>query len=248
MKIYGSNGISLLSLTSKRPASHTDERDETTFVDAQITGRVHSDTVLQAARRLDWRFLLPDPRLERVAYLGAARGTLVTSLELFSQKLTMFSPSQVDAYHRAQYDVVVVSKPTGLALEQAAGLVRPGGSLYVEAHGLFWPGRWRKRQAVPSLWQKNRLVYPNDYVTALQRLGLTQVQTLWFWPNFERCTKIIPLDQTTVLQYALAPQSVHAGTNARLKSTGIQWLLGIQWLTQLVPCFGIVASKPSTGA
>ncbi|MEP0762273.1 MAG: hypothetical protein HRF48_05990, partial [Chloroflexota bacterium] len=34
----------------------------------------------QAIRRLDWRFLLPDPALGRVACLGRAEGSLAEAL------------------------------------------------------------------------------------------------------------------------------------------------------------------------
>ena len=51
--------------------------------------QTQSDALLQASRRVDWRFLLPDPNLERVAYLGPANRSLWESLRLFSAALAV---------------------------------------------------------------------------------------------------------------------------------------------------------------
>jgi hypothetical protein len=48
-----------------------------------------SDAALGVVRRIDWRFLLPDPTLSQVAHIGPAQTTLLESLRLFSESLTV---------------------------------------------------------------------------------------------------------------------------------------------------------------
>src|SRR5262245_35723918 len=105
--------------------------------------QLDADALLQASRRVDWRFLLPDPNLGRVAYLGPARGALLESLRLFSVSLALGEAAG------AQYDVVVAHNPSLDGLRHAAELVRPGGFLYLEAYSPLHrrqlrrgPGRW----------------------------------------------------------------------------------------------------------
>src|SRR5215216_5694129 len=80
---------------------------------------LHSDALLQASRRLDWRFLLPDPSLRQVAYSGPGRGALLDSLRLFSESLTLLDPAVADGA-QAQYDLMVASAPAYPALARAA--------------------------------------------------------------------------------------------------------------------------------
>lgn len=203
---------------------------------------VSSEKLLHAVRRIDWRFLLPNPALERVAYFGPARSTLLASLQLFAARLTVF-PMGADAAQQAHYDVVVACKPTPHQLQEAAALVRPGGSLYVEAHGLLWPARWLHPASVLSLLQQPRLWQPDDYVRVLQEWGIDEAQAFWFWPNVENCTKIIPLADQPVFSYAFGSPTRPQKVKARLKAACKQWLVQSGWLTLLLPSFGIVATK-----
>ena len=136
-----------------------------------------SDTALQISRRIDWRFLLPDPNLGQVAHIGPAQATLLESLRLFSESLTVIGMPRESAGTTGQYDVVVASRPSYEALREAADLVRPGGFVYVEAYGQFRPGRLSIKGP--------RLRYPADYVATLEQLGLTEVQPYWHWPDFD---------------------------------------------------------------
>src|SRR6185436_21148578 len=120
---------------------------------------IDTDALLQASRRVDWRFLLPDPRLGRVAYVGPARGALVESLRLFSASVTMAGTASA-ANATGQYELVVASGPSLEILRRASELVGPGGFLYVEAYGRF------QRRGTDR-----RLRDPSDYVRALGLLG-----------------------------------------------------------------------------
>lgn len=204
------------------------------------TARVENvEQLLQASRRLDWRFLLPDPALERVGYLGPTQGALVTSLRLFAQELTFLS-AMGSAPKPEQYDVVVLYEPTPRTLQQAATLVRPGGALYVEVHGPLWPAKWLHRSPL-TLFQQPRLWQPTDYVQALTKAGFTEANAFWFWPDFDHCTKIIPLADPVVLPYVFAQPTKPRGAKARLKAAYKQWLVQSGWSTVTQPSFGIVA-------
>lgn len=198
--------------------------------------RLHSDAMLQASRRLDWRFLLPTPDLRHVAYLGPAHGGLLESLRLFSTALHIVD-SSAGEHTTAGYDVVVASDPSFAALQRAAELIKPGGFLYVEAYG--WPGRIRRRLSAGRLHVRGpRLRSAAGYVAAARRLGLTEIEAYWHWPNFEACTEIIPLGDPTALVLALARRR---GAQFALAIGG--WLVRSGLLERMAPYFSIVARK-----
>jgi hypothetical protein len=197
---------------------------------AQIEQR-DADALLQASRRVDWRFLLPDPNLGQVAYIGSARGALVESLKLFSTALTLIDPAAGPISDR--YDVVIANMPTIESLRRAVGLVRPGGFLYVEAYGPFRRGRRAGGRG---------LRFAADYVAALDRFGLAGAVAYWHWPNFEACAEIVPLFDQDALLLAFARR--RSGAGARLKSALGRALLRSGLFTRLAPCFSIVSRKP----
>ena len=231
------------SVMVQAPAVGAEQRIEpTTAPSVQPTPATRVENVeqlLQASRRLDWRFLLPDPALERVAYLGPKAGTLVASLRLFAQELTFLSAGG-SAAQPTQYDVVVLCEPTPNALQKAATLVRPGGALYVEVHGPLWPAKWLRRSPL-TLFQQPRLWQPADYVQALTKRGFAEASAFWFWPDFDHCTKIIPLAEPVVLPYVFAQPTKPRGAKARIKVAYKQWLVQSGWSTVTQPSFGIVA-------
>jgi hypothetical protein len=191
--------------------------------------QLDADALLQASRRVDWRFLLPDPNLGQVAYLGPARGALIESLRLFSASLAVNEAAD------AQYDVVVAHNPSLDALRRAAGLVRPGGFLYVETYGPLH--RRRLRRGI-SRWPR----FAAEYVAAVERLGLAETVAHWHWPNFETCAEIVPLADPDAMLLALGRR--RSGAGARLKSALGRALLWSGLFAQLAPCFSVVAHKP----
>jgi hypothetical protein len=219
--------ISDSSLTQSMPPS------ETQTANSRSTQR-DADTLLQASRRVDWRFLLPDPNLGRVAYFGPARGALLDSLRLFSTSLEVGEPADAGS---AQYDIVVVSGPSIDELRRAARLVRPGGFLYVEAYGPLYHRRLRR-----GLGRRPR--FAADYMAAVERLGLAEAEAHWHWPNFESCAEIVPLGERDALLLALARR--HSSASTRLKSALGRALLRSGLFIWLVPCFSVVARKPES--
>lgn len=199
------------------------------------------ELLLQASRRLDWRFLLPNPALETVAYLGPNRGALLDALQLFATKLTILPPTVNRT--EMQYDVVVACEPSPQQLRATVALVRPGGALYVEAQGLLWPAKWLRRRNPLAFLRKPQLWQPADYVQALQQWGLTEASAYWFWPDVEHCTRMIPLAEPMVLAHAFAAPTARRGAKARLKAAYKRWLVQSGWLTLTQPSFGIVAHQ-----
>ena len=189
------------------------------------------DAMLQASRRVDWRFLLPNPNLGWVAYIGPAHGSLIESLRLFSLALTIVDPAGVPT--SARFDGVVVATPSRAVLRQAAGLIKPGGFLYVEARGPLK----RNKGA-----QQGSIRFAADYVALLNQLGLVGATAYWHWPNFEACAEIVPLADRAALQLAFARR--RSGTGARIKSALGHVLLQSGLFTRLAPYFSVVAQKP----
>jgi hypothetical protein len=210
-----------------------------------------SDALLQASRRLDWRFLLPDPTLARVACIGQMAGSLVPALELFSTTVQLFTPATAATRHNehGQYDVVTANDPTMQILEQAVALLRPGGCLYIEVCGPLLSFKSSPWSVIYRQWQRPGLGRPLDYVNAIQKLGLHTVEPFWFWPNFEACTKIIPLRNRGAVLYALAPRQATGGAVERWQMHGWRWLVQRLYnsglLEFIVPYFAIVAQSYS---
>jgi hypothetical protein len=77
----------------------------------------------------------------------------------------------------------------------------------------------------------------------IKRAGLVEAEAFWFWPNFETCTKIIPLDAPNVLLHSLAPHYADASLQEQVKATCGRWFLKSGLLEFVAPCFGIVAQR-----
>lgn len=201
-----------------------------------------SDTLLQASRRIDWRFLLPSPVMQNVAYVGLAQPELLKSLRLYSQSLTIIETDQAEIELRANYDVVVASAPSDKLLKKAAKLVKPGGFLYVETYGLFGFAHIRPRATWRTVLSKARLCSSTKCVAVLESLDFIQIEEHWHWPSFEACTKIIPLQPQSALTYALtqnpntfAARLITALGRRRLPQTGL--------VARLIPCYSILAQR-----
>lgn len=106
-----------------------------------------SDHELQLARRIDWRFLLPEPYLRRVAYLGPEPGTLPAALKHFSESL------RINAVEKSgSFDLVVLCLREAFSLAKADALLVPGGFLYWEMKPLEWAASWRHfKKRIPRL-------------------------------------------------------------------------------------------------
>jgi SAM-dependent methyltransferase len=175
---------------------------------------------------VDWRFLLPDPNLGQVAYIGPAHGSLPESLRRFSAALTLGDDAPAHDDHPAQFDIVVAQMPSRERLREAVALVRPNGFLYVEVRQRWaWSG-WRSPAALASV---------------LRQCGFVEVEAYWHWPNFDACAEIVPLGNPAAVRHALGRR--RSGRAARVKSALGRALSQLGLLARLVPCFSIVARK-----
>lgn len=150
-----------------------------------------TDALLQASRRLDRRFLLPEPELGRVASVGVDDPNLVDSLRLFGREATALEAVR-SRDELAPQDVVVLRNPSRAELAAAVPLLRPGGWLYVEI-------------ARPPGWPRpGRLKSAGGYARALRRLGLADVEAYVHWPDFGSCGAIVRLNDAVAVRHALA--------------------------------------------
>jgi hypothetical protein len=155
------------------------------------------------AARLDWRFLLADPALDRVACVGDPDPSLLAALQRFCRSVEVLSTNGAGHHHGADFDVVIACDPTGVQLRQAARRVKLGGTLVVEVRGPLQVSSPAGRAG----WRWPSFRTPETVVRRLARRGFEDVGAFWHWPTLERCTRIIPLDDRTALRFALSRSS-----------------------------------------
>ncbi len=204
-----------------------------TLLDAKVNpsesadGRAICDARLQASRRLDWRFLLPEVQWTSVMYCGPADGDLLAAMEEFGMAVTVLDTvSQLES-HTTRYELVVATRPSLEVLGRLVSSIASGGWLYVEA------GReWRPAGG---------LRHAPQYVNALRTWGLADVQTYWHWPNFEHCEEIVPLTDRAALAQTMARRG--SDMKARMKIGVGRGLLRLGLLPRLAPYFSVLAQK-----
>jgi aminoglycoside phosphotransferase len=182
-----------------------------------------SDARLQCVRRADFRFLLPDPRLESVAILGEPAADLLESLRTLGARVRVLEPGNRGPEPDAgRHGLVLAPGASRSLLARAHGLLRPGGHLYVEA----------RRGRAPGL------------VAAARRLGL-HVAMHWHWPDFARALEIAPLEDPGPLRHAFSRRRSRRSSRARA------WLgrgltrLGA--LPRFAPCVSLLACRDGAG-
>jgi hypothetical protein len=182
------------------------------------------ERLLRYSRRLDWRFLLPDPHLGRVALLGEADPILVEALREFSDSFFRLERGTEWIGDRENgCDVVVVRSLQREALATASRLLREGGFLYWEI-GPDRPGRFPSSAEFRSL---------------LQELGFRGVRPHWHRPSFRACLEIVPLRDEEMISYVLGRRAGSWRGAARLAVGRSLRRLGL--LRLLVPCWSVVA-------
>jgi len=192
------------------------------------------------ARRIDWRFLLPEPYLRRVAYLGPERGTLPAALKHFSESFRIISSNDA-----GNFDLVVLRLRDVSDLAKANKLLVSGGFLYWETKPLNWAAALQHRTngkhvSTPKRWQRVPNLF-HDHVQALARLGFQDIQIHWQRPNFEGCLEIIPMNETIALDYAFGrPRSDLA---SRVKFAAGKLMMQTGLLAHLTPCFSLIGRK-----
>ena len=140
-----------------------------------------------AARRVDWRFLLAHPRLERVGYVGRVDLQLVRAATLFSESLAILEHRPPPAC-----DLVVAVDPVEDDLAVAAEALRAagGGQLYVEL--------------TRRLARSHVDIAVRESLRWLRELGFAAISTHWQYPAFANRRAIVPLAERHAYAYALA--------------------------------------------
>lgn len=153
---------------------------------------VSEAAALAAVRRADWRFLLPEPALGRVAYPAPHDPALVTALDRVSRTVEL--EPRGDAVH----DVVVLTGARPSAVVGAVAQLRSGGWLYAEVAGPA-AGSWRR---------------------ALAAHGLDEIGAHWLWPTAAAPREIVELTPDA-LRHALGRRDPGARLRVRAQAAGM---------------------------
>ena len=187
---------------------------------------VDHGTRLDLSRRIDWRFLLPDPRLETVACLGCEDDALRNALPLFSQSVVFFRDAADNFEPGPRFDLVVACDPDQRTIESAAALLRPGGFLYCEV---------RRSMSGLSTWSRT----PRRTIACFERIGFRDVCAHWHWPNFTDCNAIVPVnDDGAAVRFFLDQQGT--GLAQRCKSAVGRAVLAAGLLDSLIGCYSVL--------
>jgi aminoglycoside phosphotransferase (APT) family kinase protein len=185
-------------------------------------------TLLRASRRIDWRFLLPDPALGRVVCNGACVGDLLESLELFATSVTVLQGLDHEKSATADsFDLAVLCAPTRGELERAVSMLRPGGSVYLEAGSVV---RGRRLSQLAS-----------SYARSFEQLGLEGTELFWHVPSFSRAAAIVPLSEPAAMRSFLRRRRGHR--HARLAARLGRLLAGTPLLALTAPHVSLVARR-----
>jgi hypothetical protein len=143
---------------------------------------------VQAARRIDWRFLLPDPDLGSAVCLGPVDRRVIESLQLFGASVTIFDAHTKEA---GEHDVVVLENPSPGDLSIAAGLLRPGGWVYAEITGSSFARARRRLGSSRAL------------AAELAGAGFADVRAYWHFPDAEGREGLVALDDARAIRHVL---------------------------------------------
>lgn len=204
--------------------------------------RIASDTVVAAParesreallKRLDFRFLLADQRLECVGYFGPTAGPLFSALSQFCESVHLL-PEKGSA---SKYSLLVMRNPRPLDIKAVGPYVACGGTIYAEIERPF------QAELAPDFsvaaWHLRPL---SSYLVLLRRLGFASVDAFWHRPDFDRCVEIVPLSSAQALQYVLS-RSTDSLTSKIQASVG-RVALRTGSLRELVPCFSLISARP----
>lgn len=191
-----------------------------------VAAPVDPDVALRLSRRVDWRFLLPSPRLGRIGYLGTLDGQLLAALAAFAAEVVV-DPAALGA---GSLDGAVLHRPARADLEAAVRAVRPGGALVAELSG----------PPLPVV----RGPHPIGTGTVLRcwtRAGATGIRAYWLLPGRGACTTMVDLGDDAMVLAALDRNQ--GSSSGRRKATIGRRLLAAGLLRHAAPDVTIVAVK-----
>lgn len=196
-----------------------------------------ADARLVRVRRVDGRFVLPDPAAGPVLIWGDAPAGLAAAWAAAGARVLRQADVDAEAAgggsHAAPAVVVVpvVSaaprrgerplRPPA-ALGDAVARLAVGGWLVVEVAGL-----WR-RPAAPEAW-----------AAVLHGHGLVDAAAFLHWPSFETCSQIVPAGEPGPLRWALERGVAGGWPRPLARLIARPGVAG-----RLTPCFTVVGRKP----
>jgi hypothetical protein len=185
-----------------------------------FVGPADADRTL-LARRIDWRFLLPNPKPSSVT--SFAGGTLGRAVRMF------FGDPAPAAAEAAE--LVIVDSPSPESIRRAYDSLAPGGVCYAE---------WR---SLPALFHRRR-------IAELVNEGFADVRLYAVRPDPERSPAgvWIPIDGTAPTEFFLARHPAHRWWMGRLLQAARRrlWRLGGSWRITSPLC--AIARRPWAGA
>jgi hypothetical protein len=201
-------------------------------------------SALQISRRLDWRFLLPDPRLRRTAYVGCEDEVLLSALGELADSLTIIPPTSRGVCRHQDggvFDLVALRSRNWADLRQACSLLRTGGQLYWEIERSNWRSCFREATGINKWEVQWRPWTRGNGTNALGDLGFRGVRIHWHRPNFRECREIIPMGGQGVFDYVLSRH--YNGVTRRVVSAVARTLANAGLLACLAPCISVIAHK-----
>ena len=210
---------------------------------AELAGRRDMPDA-ELLRRIDWRFLLPEPGLYSVGYIGSGKDSLWAALQRVSRSLAMIPRSAETLLPDPEgtlFDVVVVQSHSFSDLEQGITLLKPNGWLY-------WEINRRQPESGGRTADSNsvhRMRKPKELIKALQRRGFCEAELYWHRPDFNTCKELVSLRNGAPLGF-LVGQFAETGV-PRLVSRVARGLVLQGFFPSVFRCLSVVARKPLSG-
>jgi hypothetical protein len=173
--------------------------------------------LLQASRRVDWRFLLPRPQLAATVYLGRPDAALIAALRAHAD-LTIVGQDAIRS--PASFDLAVLKDPLLGSVRAGRDLVRPGGWVYAEVGGVL-----RRPGPVPIAARP-----VSRWCRVFLDAGLTEVTAHWQVPNHDAAAFLVPLDDPGGVRLVLGR---HQGSVAGLTKATVGRVLAAMGLIEL---------------
>jgi hypothetical protein len=159
--------------------------------------------LLQASRRVDWRFLLPRPQLAATVYIGRSDASLIAALRAHAD-LTIVGedilPSSTSSFDLA----VLKDAPLG-SVPAVRDLVRPGGWIYAEVRSV------RGRHGPIAIGARP----VSRWCRAFADAGLTELTAHWHVPNHDAAAFLVPLDDRGAVRLMLRRHQGSAAGRAK---------------------------------
>ncbi|MFQ5638053.1 MAG: hypothetical protein ACE5IR_08665 [bacterium] len=174
-------------------------------------------------RRLDWRFLLPDPRLNRVIYFGPENDPLAAALKQFAD---FFQDGSCNGRREdpCDFDVAVLKTEKPLILERVHTVLKTGGYLYCEIDS--------GQDGFPGITKQ---------IERLKNAGFAKVWVYWHRPNFENCLDIVPLGEKQAIDHFFGQK--RTDVKGRVKTAAGRLLSALGMLRLMISNLSFVACK-----